>query len=239
MILLSLSLGVAAMEDFYFIEDDSLSCPDISRFRDFGLLQSYVGSDVDCEVKKLTEIDYIEIAAQLGVEVAAIKAVVDIETGRRHEGFCAPGKPLIDFDTKVFRRFCARKGISLSGYNGTLSGKVGTSRQDAEHRRLELACEIDSVTAVESTFWGMFQIGGFNWKLCGAESIHDFVSRMQRSERSQLELFARFITNTGLVKYLKSKNWSAFAYRYNGPKYAANGYHTRLARAYSRHKKSL
>ncbi len=236
--LLSQSLGVAAAEDFS-ISEDSLSYPDNYSFMGIELLQRYVENDTGSEIRRLTEIDYKEIAEQLDVEVAVIKAVVDIETGRRHEGFCAPGKPLIDFDTKVFRRFCARKGISLSGHAGTLSGKIaGASRQEAEHRRLELACVIDSVTAVESTFWGMFQIGGFNWKLCGAETIHDFVKRMRKSERSQLEMFAGFITNTGLVKYLKSKNWSAFAYRYNGPKYAANGYHTRLARAYYRHSKS-
>ncbi len=51
----------------------------------------------------LTEADFEEVAAELGVEVAAIKAVVEIEAGRTHEGFASPGKPLINFDLSMFR----------------------------------------------------------------------------------------------------------------------------------------
>lgn len=83
----------------------------------------------------------------------------------------------------------------------------------------------------------MFQIGGFNWKKCGAESIDDFVERMSRSERDQLDLFAEFITRAGLLKHLQNKNWAAFARGYNGPSYASRGYHTRMASAYARHLK--
>ena len=51
-------------------------------------------------------------------------------------------------------------------------------------------------------------------------------------------LFANYIRNTGLLKYLKNKNWAAFARIYNGPSYAARRYHTRLASAYLKHKKA-
>ena len=54
---------------------------------------------------KLTEEDFEEVAQRLGVEVAAIKAVVEIEAGHSHEGFASPGKPLINFDLTMFRRF--------------------------------------------------------------------------------------------------------------------------------------
>ncbi len=110
------------------------------------------------------------------------------------------------------------------------------SLQAAQYARLESAITIDSIAAMESTFWGMFQIGGFNWKLCGAESRADFVEQMKRSEYDQLRLFANYIRNAGLLRHLKSKNWAAFAKRYNGPAYAARGYHTRMAAAYRRHK---
>ena len=58
----------------------------------------------------LTEEDFREVALHLGVEVAAIKAVVEIEAGRTHEGFSAPGTPLINFDLTMFRRFATRRG---------------------------------------------------------------------------------------------------------------------------------
>lgn len=189
----------------------------------------------------LTENDFKEVAEGLGVEVAAIKAVVDIEAGRTHQGFAAPGKPLINFDLTMFRRFASRRGINLSKYSKSHSIVFTSSRgsQSKAHRRLDAAKSINHNAALEGTFWGMFQIGGFNWKKCGADNIEDFVTKMSRSERDQLDLFAAFITSTGLVKHLKQKNWAAFAKGYNGPSYARRNYHTRMASAYQRHAKLL
>lgn len=193
---------------------------------------------------RLTDDDYREVAEHLGVETAAIKAVVDIEAGRAHQGFFAPGKPIINFDLTMFRRFARKHGINLSRYNGSHAivfsrpnARRHGSTQAAQHARLNAARSIDDVTAIEGTFWGMFQIGGFNWKLCGCDDIHDFVNKMSTSERAQLDLFAEFIRRQGLDKYLRNKNWAAFASRYNGPSYASRGYHTRMASAYARHKK--
>ena len=86
------------------------------------------------------------------------------------------------------------------------------------------------------TFWGMFQIGGFNYKLCGCESVDEFVRLMSYSELEQLELFAAFLRNTGYVKDLRAKSWAAFARKYNGPSYAKRGYHTKMANAYAKFK---
>ena len=187
----------------------------------------------------LTEQDFQEVARSLGVEVAAIKAVVEIEAGRTHEGFSAPGKPLINFDLTMFRRFAKRRGVNLSKYGTSHSVVFNSHRgsQQRANRRLEAAMTIHPHAAIEGTFWGMFQIGGFNWKKCGAESLEHFVELMSRSERDQLDMFARFITDTGLLKHLQSKNWAAFARGYNGPSYARRAYHTRMASAYARHSK--
>lgn len=197
----------------------------------------------EMEKLALTEQDYIEVAKELGVEVAAIKAVVEVEAGRAHEGFFAPGKPLINFDLTMFRQFARRNGVALSKYTGSHSAvfrrpnaRRHGSQQAAQQHRLEQAKTIDEKTAIQGTFWGMFQLGGFNWKLCGTSSPKEFVELMSRSERDQLDLFARFITNTGLVKYLRAKNWARFAKGYNGPSYAARGYHTKMAKAYARHR---
>ena len=197
------------------------------------------------QILRLTDDDYKAVAEELGVEVAAIKAVVDIEAGRNHQGFFAPGKPLINFDLTMFRQHARRKGINLSRYSKSHSivfsspdaRKYG-STQSAQQERLKTARSIDDHTAVQGTFWGMFQIGGFNWQLSGAASREEFMEMMSRSEYDQLMLFANYIRNTGLLKYLKNKNWAAFARIYNGPSYAARRYHTRLASAYLKHKKA-
>ena len=192
---------------------------------------------------RLTDEDFREVAEELGVEVAAVKAVVEIEAGAKHEGFWANGKPIINFDLSMFRKFAARNKINLSRYqrsHAVVFAKPNRARygsyQAAQQARLDAARTIDDKTAIEGTFWGMFQLGGFNWKVCGTSSPDEFVRLMSRSERDQLELFDEFIRETGMLPLLKAKNWSAFARRFNGPTYARRGYHTRLARAYAKHK---
>lgn len=192
----------------------------------------------------LTERDIEEFAEELGVEVAAIKAVIDIEAGKTHQGFWTEGKPIINFDLSVFKRMAARRKIDLSRYTSSHSvvfnrpniAKYG-SQQAAQQARLDRALDIDTVTAIEGTFWGMFQIGGSNWRLCGTSSPQEFMQLMSRSERDQLELFGEFITRAGLLPALKERNWTAFARGYNGPGYAARGYHRRLATAYANYSK--
>lgn len=189
-------------------------------------------------ILRLTEDDFRQVAEKLGVEPASIKAVVEIEAGPAHKGFSAPGKPLINFDLTMFRRFATKRGVNLSKYSGSHSVVFNSHQgsQDKANRRLEAAKTINNYAAIEGTFWGMFQIGGFNWDKCGCESIDDFVMRMSRSERDQLDMFAEFIKNAGLLKYLRNKDWAAFARGYNGPSYARRNYHTRMASAYAKYK---
>ncbi len=191
----------------------------------------------------LNDEDYLEVAEELNIEVAAMKAVVDIEAGKAHKGFYAHGKPLINFDLTMYTKLAPRHNISLAKarkshpviFNRPNTARYG-SYQAAQQARLDAAAEIDSVSAYESTFWGMFQIGGFNWQKCGCDSVGEFVELMRRSERDQLELFARFIQNSGMVDDIRNKNWLRFATKYNGPKARQRGYHTRLAASYRRHK---
>lgn len=192
---------------------------------------------------RLTQKDYEEVAAELGVEVAAIKAVVEIEAGVSHNGFWSDGKPIINFDITIYNAAARRNGVDLAKarknapviFHAPDSKKYG-SQQAGQQARLDAAMAIDSISAIDGTFWGMFQIGGFNWKRCGAKDRGDFVKRMSTSEREQLELFAGFIKETGLLKSLKAKDWASFARGYNGASYARRGYHTRMANAYRRYK---
>lgn len=187
----------------------------------------------------LTDDDYAEVARELGLETEIIKAVVEVETGRTRSGFHNDGQPLINFDLTLFNNRAARHGVNMTAararhpevFERPNALRYG-SQQAAQHARLSGAMDIDSVAAIDATFWGMFQIGGFNYKLAGASSRRDFVEKVSRSEYDQLVLFANFIKNTGMLKHLKSKNWAAFAKMYNGPGYASRGYHTKMAAEY-------
>lgn len=184
---------------------------------------------------KLTEADFELVAGELDVEVAAIKAVVSIEAGANMKGFWAPGIPVINFDRTMFNRY-RYKSADKSGAKGEKvpDGLSGYALQ--EWTQLINARKINAQGANMGTFWGMFQIGGFNYKLCGCKSVDEMVKLMAYSELEQLELFASFITNGGMLNDLRNKNWAGFARKYNGASYAKRGYHTKMAAAYKKFK---
>ncbi|MDE6010611.1 MAG: N-acetylmuramidase family protein [Muribaculaceae bacterium] len=183
----------------------------------------------------LTESDFRKVAEELNVETAAIKAVVSIEAGAAMKGFWAPGIPVINFDRTMYNKY-ASKATSRAGAKGETVPKGLTGQALREWTQLINARKINAQGANMGTFWGMFQIGGFNYKLCGCQSVDEFVRLMSYSELEQLELFAAFIRNTGFVNDLRALNWAGFARKYNGPSYAKRGYHTKMANAYAKFK---
>lgn len=192
-------------------------------------------ADAATRYSKLTDEDFNMVAKELGVEVAAIKAVVLIEAGTQMKGFWAPGVPVINFDRAMYNR-CRSKATDRSGAKGEKVPAGLTGYAQSEWSQLINARKVNAQAANMGTFWGMFQIGGFNYKLCGCSTVDEMVRLMSSSELEQLELFAAFITNSGMLPALKAKNWAAFARKYNGASYARRGYHTRMANAYARFK---
>ncbi len=182
----------------------------------------------------LTEEDFQIVAKELGVEVAAIKAVVRIEAGEKLQGFWAPGVPVANYVQSLYKKYCG-KGSGRKIKNAKIpSGLKGYALQ--EWTALTNARKINADAADMGTYWGMFQIGGFNYKLCGCNSVEEMVEKICDSEFSQLEMFAIFIRNSGMLDALRKKDWAAFARKYNGPSYAKRGYHTRMAKEYAKYK---
>lgn len=195
-----------------------------------------LGTEEEARYHHLTEADFKLVAEELNVEVAAIKAVVEIEAGKAMKGFWAPGIPVINFDNTMYQKYKS-KAPNKSGAKGEKVPEGLKGYALKEWKELINARKSNAQGANLGTFWGMFQIGGFNYKLCGCESVDEFVKRMAYSELEQLQLFAIFITNTGMTESLRKKDWKAFARKYNGPSYAKRGYHTKMAKAYERYKK--
>lgn len=190
----------------------------------------------------LDDEDYARAADSLGVDAAALHAVIEVEAGVKHRGIWEKGKPLVAFSAKLFRGNARKRGINPNKYTAKYpevfsapkTKKYG-SYEAAQYARLVQAMEIDSVAAIRSAYWGMFQIAGTHWKLCGCDSPDEFARRMGASEREQLNMFVTFLRNTGMDSYLRKHQWAKFARRYNGPSYARRGYHTKLARAYKKY----
>lgn len=181
-------------------------------------------------------------ARQLGCDPAAIHAVVDIEAGHIHDGFWEPGKPVVYFSFNQFKKYAAKRGVNVEAqrrehpalFASPDKAKHGGSAMKAMQARLDEAMAVDSVAAIQASFWGMMQIAGFNWRLCGASSPQDYYKRMSGDNHTQMELFVNFLRSTNLDAPLRQHNWAKFARGYNGPSYASRGYHTRLARAYAK-----
>lgn len=191
-------------------------------------------ASTDCYTK-LSEDDYRQVAEELGVEVAAIKAVVKIEAGAKLEGFWAPGVPVVNYSESLFKRYSNKVSGRKISKGKVPEGLSGYALK--EWTGLVNAREKNADAADMGTYWGMFQIGGAHYKLCGCKSVEEMVEKMCESEHAQLELFATFIKNAGMLESLRKKDWATFARKYNGPSYAKRGYHTRMAKEYAKFSK--
>lgn len=193
------------------------------------------------QTKFLSEKDLEDLAKELKVEVAAVKAVYEVES--RGRGFLTSGKPKILFEGHVFWRQLKKYKLnpvnSKPGNEDVLYPKWIRKYYkggEGEYDRLNKAKKIHKSASLESASWGVFQIMGFHHKKVGYNTVQDYVNAMYRSERAHLMAFGRFIKSEGLVKFLKNKEWAKFAYRYNGAGYKKNKYDIKLAAAYKKYK---
>lgn len=181
--------------------------------------------------KLLEESDIQEIAAWLSCEIAAVKAVCQVEAAGH--GFLPDGRPKILFEAHVFGRLTDHQydddhpNISAPHWDRSLYGAAGAHQYD----RLAEAAALDEDAALQSASWGMFQIMGMNHKMCGYDNVQAFVTDMLDSERNHLIAFARFCVKSGAAQRLVDKDWAGFARIYNGPG-QVELYADRLADAY-------
>jgi hypothetical protein len=186
-------------------------------------------------MKELTEQDFINAANTLGVEVAVIKAVTEVEA--RGKGFLPDGRPKILFEGHWFRK------LTKKAYDRThphLSKEYPASRQYYkmdQWKRMDEAISLNRNAALQSASFGSFQVMGFNFKESGFASVEEFYAAMCESEGRQLLAFLAFVKSKKLDGHLRNKNWAAIAEGYNGPDYAVNKYHTKMADAYERFKR--
>jgi N-acetylmuramidase len=191
--------------------------------------------------RTLTNEDFARAAKELNVEVAAIRAVAEVEAAGA--GFLADGRPAILYEAHIFHAETKgkhanakdRRGVALSSpsWNSKLYGATGA----AQHNRYEDARQLDADAANKACSWGTFQILGQNHKVCGFDNSQDFVDAMWTGGASaHLDAFVKFIKGNNLDGALRNKDWAKFARGYNGPGYAQNAYDKKMASAYARWK---
>lgn len=183
-------------------------------------------------MKTLTEQDYINAAKELGCEVAAIKAVSEVEAPKG--GFQTDGRPTILFERHKFHEFTSGK---YSASNPDISNPRPGGYMKDENARLAKAANLNRTAALKSTSWGKFQIMGFNHSLVGFPVLQDFINAMYKSEGEQLKAFVKFIKANKLDDELRDKRWADFARVYNGRNYHINEYDKKMEAAYKKFSK--
>lgn len=184
----------------------------------------------------LTEQDYIEAATLLKCDVAAVKAVKEVES--RGAGFLPTGEPVILFERHIFHRLT--KGKFSKQYPNISNPKPGGYGTVAnQHNRLALAVSLDRNAALQAASWGLFQCMGFNFSVCGYKTLQSFITAMYKSEREHLFAFCNFVINNRLNDELQRKDWAGFARGYNGANYRINKYDEKLAKAYQKYSKAV
>jgi hypothetical protein len=116
---------------------------------------------------RLTDADFQDAARNLGIEVAAIQAVADVEAGGRH-GFAGDGRPILRYELHIFHARTGGKYYRTHPHLSQPSLRDGApyhrGGQDNEWSMLYgvMLLRSGDDAAWSSASWGMFQVMGFN-----------------------------------------------------------------------------
>jgi hypothetical protein len=205
---------------------------------------------------QITDADVQRAAEELDVEVAAVRAVAEVES--RNQGF-ENGRPIIRYELHKFRN--GEQGVwagvgdgydrthpHLSQRNLAAGEHYHIGRQGREYSLMHAAMILRDPSgrrryadAWKAASWGRFQVMGFNYAIAGWGNIEGFVAAMYTSEGNHLQAFLGYVNAHNLVRHLRNHNWAAFALGYNGdqsqvPEERRVDYPGLLERAYNRHR---
>lgn len=183
--------------------------------------------------KKLKDEDIERIAKEFNLTFKQIKTIFLVESNGN--GFLPSGKIKILFEAHYFSKLTNH--IYDKGYPDISSLKWNKSLYkggESEWIRLEKAKGLNSTAALKSASYGLGQIMGANYLLCGYKTVEKMVEDFSVNEANQLKGMMNFIkSNSKMFAALSTLNWGEFAKLYNGPSYKENKYDTKLSSAYN------
>lgn len=170
----------------------------------------------------------------LGVEQAALWAILDVET--QGCGYFKDGRTVILYERHIFSRLT--KGAYDRGFPDLSNPTPGGYGKGGawQYQRLSDAMSLDYKNALLSASWGIGQIMGFNFGIAGYPSAEAMAQAFANTEDSQVFAMALFIKSKGIAGHLINYDWAAFARIYNGPSFAKNAYDIKLQRAFAKRK---
>lgn len=193
--------------------------------------------------RRLEDIDLPRIAHRIGVGEDELHAVIETETSGT--GFDKLGRPKMLFEPHVFFRNLDGSERKEAVAAGLAYEKWGTQKYPSDsYGRLAEAMEINETAALRSASWGLGQILGENHIAAGYRTPQEMVLHFMEDEENHLDAMVNFIIANKLDDDLRvlaalnrptySSDCVPFVRVYNGPGYAKNGYHTKMAKAHNK-----
>ncbi|MBL8559628.1 MAG: DUF3380 domain-containing protein [Hyphomonadaceae bacterium] len=184
---------------------------------------------------KATDAELRQLAAQFNVELAALLAVAEVESGPLG-GFDANGRPIILFEPHIFslrtkRRYDASHPTISYRHWGTQRYPRGQNERWAQ---LRAAYELDPEEAISSTSWGRFQMLGQFYAAAGYGSATEFVAAISNTEIAQYQSLLALAVSRNLLDEIQRLDFTGFARGYNGPGYVQHQYDAKMRAAYIR-----
>jgi len=197
--------------------------------------------------RRLDDIDLPRMGHEIGVGEDELHAVIDVES--RGKGFDSKCRPLILYEPHVaYRCSTSRAKRDALVRAGLAYPKWGEKPYPKDsYPRLLKAIEIDETAALKACSWGMFQVLGENAQSLGWPSVQAFVRDMMEDEENHLKAAIQFIKVNRLDDELRAlaaldrpttaADCAPFVRVWNGPGYAKNKYHTKMAAAHNKWRK--
>lgn len=214
----------------------------------------------------LEEQDFIDSASRLGVELAVVKAVQEVES--KGAGFLDDGRSIILFERHQFRKELNKamaadpelvKRIMLvlslkpQGTRDpilTVQEHLTNTQPDiynstaggyiggsSEYNRLAKASILDRDCARKSASWGLFQIMGYHHTNMGFSTVNDMVASFELTERNQLFGFNDFVLGKADPRLLPAlRTKNWLAFALAYNGPAQRGYDVKLAAAYEKYR---
>lgn len=188
---------------------------------------------------QMDDYDLPRVGHIIGVGEDPIHALIDVES--RGEGFDKYNRPIILFERHYFYRLLGPgKKRDRAVAAGLATAKWSRdSYNKNQYTLLKKAIEIDERAALMSCSWGMAQIMGANFAMCGYASVQAMVRAFMADEATHIEAMIRFCIASGIDDELRALEKAKtraeriaiarqIARTYNGPAYEKNRYHTRI-----------
>lgn len=183
------------------------------------------------------------LASEYGLDVQLARAVIAVESSGH--GF-VNGRLIMRFEPHVFLgylsdadkyKFNAYFQVGAPAWDGAqhrlslhADGNYQTfhGNQDLEWRALEVAISINEGAAYQSASYGLGQIMGFNYGICGYANAQAMVEAFKTNETAQIRAMFEYFKNrqdrngVSALSKLQGGDFVGFANLYNGPANASS-----------------